>query len=226
MLRSQGDVNVPGDGDGAVKESGIAGRRWSGWKSLPTKAVAVAVAGQVADLPSGGDNSLTIKLWQGTVPGSDFPRPGSDLESPVESLAQLVSESLTRNGFQTALDHRRLQWSAWSPCDDIFSALLLPARPGLLALGEEIVPAAALSATGGKRMLALCRILEADDLGMALAHRFAPDSPDHERMTSGRFFFRYALMEDAGQRGAAFAALERWMESSSDKASGFGDFAA
>lgn len=141
----------------------------------------------------------------------------------MEGLAQLVSDSLTRNGFQTSLDHRRLQWSAWSPCDDMFSALLLPMRPGLLALGEEIIPAATSGATGGKRMLGLCRIIEADDLGMALARLFAPGSPDRERMASGRFFFRYAPMEDASQRSAAFAALQRWIESSSDKASGFGD---
>jgi hypothetical protein len=141
----------------------------------------------------------------------------------MEGLSQMVSESLTRNGFQTAIDHQRLEWSAWSPCDDMFSALLLPARPGLLALGEEIIPAAASSSTGGKRMLALCRVMEAEDLGMALARLFAPGAPDRDRLLNGRFLFRYAPMEDAAQRRSAATALERWMGSTAAQATGFGD---
>jgi len=138
----------------------------------------------------------------------------------VEGLTQLVNESLHRNGYKITLDHRRVQWSAWSECDGVFSALLLPMCPGLLVLGEEIVP---MTASSGRRMLALWRILEADDLGIAMARLFAPGSNDREKLGSGRFFFRYAPMEDPVQRRTALKALERWLENASEQASGFLD---
>ena len=85
----------------------------------------------------------------------------------MESLAQLVSESLARNGFQTTPDHNRVRWSRWFPCEDSLSALFVPSKPGLLALGEEII-APGETVAGGKRMLALFQVSEAEDLGLAL----------------------------------------------------------
>jgi hypothetical protein len=134
----------------------------------------------------------------------------------MESLAHLVTESLVRHGFETTFDHRRLQWSQWFRCQDGFSFLLAPCKPGLYALGEEVIAPGELSAGEGKRMLALFQISEAGDLGMALGRLFLPGSPETERLSSGRCFARYVVIEDAAQRSSACAALQRWMASSAD----------
>jgi hypothetical protein len=138
----------------------------------------------------------------------------------MEGLAHLVTESLARHNFEPTFDHRRIAWSKWFRCESNFSVLLAPSQPGVFALGEEIIAPGELSATGGKRMLALFQISEADDLGMALGHLFLPGSPVRDRFANGRCFARYAVIEDAHQRHAAYAALEQWAGSSSDTASG------
>jgi hypothetical protein len=138
----------------------------------------------------------------------------------MEGLAHLVTESLARHNFEPTFDHSRIAWSKWFRCESNFSVLLAPSQPGVFALGEEIIAPGELSATGGKRMLALFQISAADDLGMALGHLFLPGSPVRDRFANGRCFARYAVIEDAYQRHAAFAALQQWAGSSSDAASG------
>lgn len=136
-------------------------------------------------------------------------------------LAQLVNDSLARHGVQANLDPRRLQWSRWFRCEDSLSAVSAPAKPGLFALGEEIAGPGELPANGGKRMLALFRISETDDLGMALGRLFLPGSPERERFASGRCFARYAVVEDAAQRQIARAALQKWMTTEAEVVSPF-----
>ncbi len=138
----------------------------------------------------------------------------------MEGLDRLVSESLARYGFTTSVDHRRLRWSKWFRCESSFSLLLVPSR--LFALGEEMIAPGEIPATGGKRMLALYQISEAEDLGMALGRLFFPGSPHLERFASARCFARYAVIEDAQQRHAALAAFEKWLASSAETASGLG----
>jgi hypothetical protein len=133
---------------------------------------------------------------------------GAVEEPPMESLTHLVSESLARNGYETSLDHRRLEWSKWFRCESSFSVLLAPSKPGLFALGEEIIAPGETAATGGKRMLALFRIAEAEDLGMALGHLFLPGNPEREKLSAGHCFVRYAVIEDAAQRQSAHLALQ------------------
>ncbi len=138
----------------------------------------------------------------------------------MEGLAHLVTESLARHNFEPNFDHRRIAWSKWFRCESNFSVLLAPSQPGVFALGEEIISPGEASATGGKRMLALFQISEADDLGMALGHLFLPGSKVRDRFAERRCFARYAVIEDANQRHAAYAALLQWAGSSSDAASG------
>jgi hypothetical protein len=138
----------------------------------------------------------------------------------MEGLAQLVAESLVRHGFEPTFDHRRLQWSNWFRCQDSFSLVLGPCKPGLFALGEEVIAPGELAVGEGKRMLALFQISEADDLGMALGRLFLCGSPARERFASGRCFARYVVIEDANQRRTALIALQRWMASSAEAASG------
>ncbi len=83
----------------------------------------------------------------------------------------------------------------------------MSSKPGIFALGEEIVA----PATGGKRMLGLFQISETDDLGMALGRMFLPGSPHRERLAAGRCFARYAVIEDASPTACSlcrFAALD------------------
>jgi hypothetical protein len=138
----------------------------------------------------------------------------------MEGLAHLVAESLVRHGFEPAFDHRRLQWSSWFRCQDSFSLVLAPCKPGLFALGEEVIAPGELGVGEGKRMLALFQISEADDLGMALGRLFLSRNPDRERLTNGRCFARYVVIEDAAQRRTALAAFKRWMASSAETVTG------
>ncbi len=138
----------------------------------------------------------------------------------MEGLAHLVAESLVRHGFEPTFDHRRLQWSSWFRCQDSFSLVLAPCKPGLFALGEEVIAPGEMAVGEGKRMLALFQISEADDLGMALGRLFLSRNPDRERLTSGRCFARYVVIEDANQRRTALAALQRWMATSAEAATG------
>jgi hypothetical protein len=71
---------------------------------------------------------------------------------------------------------------------------------------------------GGKRMLALFQITETDDLGMALGRLFLPGSSADERLSGGRCFARYAMIDEAVQRRTAHAALQQWLASSVETA--------
>jgi len=135
----------------------------------------------------------------------------------MEGLTHLVAQSLKRHNFEPALDHRRLQWSRWFRCESSFDLLLIPCKPGLFAMGEEVM---APGEIGEKRMLALFQITESDDLGMTLGRLFLPGNPARERFSSGKCFVRYVIIEDAGQRKTAYDALQQWMASSAETASG------
>ena len=143
----------------------------------------------------------------------------------MENISQVVESSLARHGVTANFDHLRLQWTSWFRCESSFSVLLAPAKPGIFALGEEIIPPAEsvglqASSPAGKRMLALFQVSEADDLGMALGRLFLPGTSLRERLTTGRCFARYAVVEDPDQRQTATAVFQRWMQDSAETASG------
>ena len=71
-------------------------------------------------------------------------------------------------------------------------------------------------------MLALFRISEAEDLGMTLGRLFLPGAPDRDGFAAGNCFLRYAVIEDAAQRRAAYSALQQWLTSSAETISGVG----
>jgi hypothetical protein len=52
----------------------------------------------------------------------------------MEDIALMVSASLARHGFNTRVDHRRLQWSRWCRCESSLSVVLAPSKPGVFAL--------------------------------------------------------------------------------------------
>jgi hypothetical protein len=138
----------------------------------------------------------------------------------MEGLAHLVAESLVRHGFEPTFDHRRLQWSNWFRCEDSFSLVLAPCKPGIFALAEEVLAPGEVAVGDGKRMLALFQISEAHDVGMALGRLFLSGSPARARFASGRCFARYVVIEDPNQRQTALTALQRWMASSAEAVTG------
>jgi hypothetical protein len=136
----------------------------------------------------------------------------------MEALSDLVNESLARHGIQATLDHRRLQWSQWFRCESALSFAPVPSKPGVFTLAEASL--GENTGTGRKRMLALFRISQTEDLGMALGRLFFPGSPERNQLERGQCFARYAVIEDPSQRQTAYAALKTWMESSAEAAFG------
>jgi hypothetical protein len=214
----------------------------------------------------------------------------------MESLTRLVTESLVRHGFDRPVDPRRLQWSRWFLCDSPHSLLVVPSKPGIFAIAEEIMdlgasntqvgtaapgcpaerssavvssaaapvrstdrerhdfssePAlskqsppkgavsdallggaalqrcdstpskdAALAAEGKRRMLAVLQFSEDDDMAFTLDRMFTRANPMRARLSSGRCFLRFVVIEDQEQRRSICSALNQWMHSSAEKASG------
>src|SRR5215469_16762749 len=194
----------------------------------------------------------------------------------METLTRLVSESLARHGFDRPLDYRRLQWSRWFRCESHHSLLVVPSKPGVFALAEEImdlgpissnretiahvekastagaemgaspVPervdngeerrvsapsaaqrkgafaSAAPHAESARRMLAVTQFFEDDDMAYVLDRMLSRNHPMHSRLESGRYFIRYVEIHDPAQRRGICGALNQWIASSSEKATGIG----
>jgi hypothetical protein len=149
----------------------------------------------------------------------------------MESLSQLVGDSLARHGIEPSLDHLRLEWSKWFRCESSFSVLLVPAKAGIFALAEEVIPSLnalerrtpspvdglETSSSESKRLLALFQISQSDDLGMALSRLFLPGNSLREKLETGKCFARYAVIEDAAERAAAYDVFQHWMQESTEE---------
>jgi hypothetical protein len=154
----------------------------------------------------------------------------------LEAITRLVADSLARHGFDRPVDPRRLQWSRGCRCDSPHSLLVVPSKPGIFALAEEVadlspgsthVGTAALgcptepgSADGVRRMLAVLQFAEDDDMAFTLDRMFTQINPMRARLASGRCFLRFVVIEDQAQRRSICAALNQWMLSSAEKATG------
>jgi hypothetical protein len=191
----------------------------------------------------------------------------------MEALTRLVADSLARHGFDRPVDPRRLQWSRWFRCDSPHSLLVVPSKPGIFALAEEIMDLGAGNANVGtaalgcpaeqssavastaptpegstdreghdfnravtqertspasaaeaatRRMLAVLQFSEDDDMAFTLDRMFTCVNPMRARLASGRCFLRFVVIEDQSQRRNICNALNQWMLSSAEKASGIG----
>ncbi|MGB8916550.1 MAG: hypothetical protein WCC89_06800 [Candidatus Sulfotelmatobacter sp.] len=208
------------------------------------------------------------------------PKPEARFQEPeMESLTRLVTDSLVRHGFDRPIDPRRLQWSRWFRCDSPHSLLVVPSKPGIFALAEEVAnlgpintdvgttghvgtaapgcPAEQSSAVasttstpagtatrplGGaalqrcdslplkdaasaaeppvRRMLAILQFSEDDDMAFTLDRMFTRINPMRDRLASGLCFLRFVVIEDQTQRRSICTALNHWILSSAEKASG------
>jgi len=150
----------------------------------------------------------------------------------MEGLTRLVSESFARHGFDRPLDHRRLDWSRWFPCESPRSLLLVPSKPGVFALAEEIMGfcdskarldlAGSTTTSGPRRMLAVLQFCEDDDMAFVLDRMFSRQNPMRARLASGRCFVRFVVLEDQPQRRSICNALNQWLISSSETTIGIG----
>jgi hypothetical protein len=200
----------------------------------------------------------------------------------MEALTRLVADSLARHGLDHPVDPRRLQWSRWFRCDSPHSLLVVPSKPGIFALAEEIMdlgaskinvgtaalgcPAEQSSAVAStattpqwstvreghdftsepalsnriapkgavnfvarnspplaaepRRMLAVLQFSEDDDMAFTLDRMFTRINPMRDRLSSGRCFLRFAIIEDRDQRRSICTALNQWMLTSAGKATG------
>jgi hypothetical protein len=109
-----------------------------------------------------------------------------------------------------------VKWSQWSRCESSFSMLLVPHRPGVLALAEEVFDSEGHS----KRMLALFYVTEAYDISAAVSELFSPRSPYREQLENRRCFARYAMISDPENRRAVVSALQTWMATQTETATG------
>jgi hypothetical protein len=108
------------------------------------------------------------------------------------------------------------QWSTWSRCESSFSMLLVPHRPGVLAVAEEVLEDAAT----GRRVLALFHVAEARDLSFAVSDLFTAANPFRERLAEGRCLLRYAMISDPEHRAGVLYTLQSWMTANAQQASG------
>jgi hypothetical protein len=188
----------------------------------------------------------------------------------MEALTRIVADSLARHGFDRPIDPRRLQWSRWSRCDSPHSLLVVPSKPGIFALAEEIMDlgppndhvgtaaleslppaqptdpaeqssaqvvwdrvsdpvrpskarldlAASTTASATRRMLAVLQFSEDDDMAFTLDRMFTCINPMRARLSSGRCFLRFVVIEDEAQRRNICNALNQWLLNSAEKASG------
>ena len=109
-----------------------------------------------------------------------------------------------------------MNWSRWFHCESSFELLLVPDKPGIFALAEEIVQPVGPSS---RRMLAVFEVEEADNLARALSRLFAAGSPWQEKLTQARCYVRYAMAPSSADRKNAAAALKDWLHSQRDTAS-------
>lgn len=148
----------------------------------------------------------------------------------MEALTRLVAESLARHGFDRPVDYRRLQWSRWFRCESPHSLLHVPSKPGVFALAEEIMTfgdgtdhlAAEAANAAERRMLAVVQFGEDDDMAFVLDRMFSRENPMRARLASGRCFVRFVVIEDEAHRRSIASALNQWLVSSGEKASGIG----
>ena len=163
----------------------------------------------------------------------------------MESLTRLVSESLARHGFDRPLDYRRLHWSRWFRCESHRSLLSVPSKPGVFAVAEEIMNVATAAGGGpaeqssapartpkaaspnpaaseSPRMLAVTKFFEDDDMAFTLDRMLSWQNPMRARLESGRYFIRYVVIEDRAQRRSICNALNQWIASSAEIATGIG----
>jgi hypothetical protein len=100
-------------------------------------------------------------------------------------------------------------------------APVAPAQPAAVqpTLG---LPAQSQPEPRHKRMLAVTQFFEDDDMAFVLDRMLSRPNPMRGRLESGRYFLRFVVIEDQLQRRTVCSALNQWIVSAAEKASGLG----
>jgi hypothetical protein len=77
-------------------------------------------------------------------------------------------------------------------------------------------------AAEGRRMLAVAQFYEDDDMAFVLDRMLSRQNPMRSRLESGRYFVRFVVIEEQAQRRSICNALNQWITSSAEKATGIG----
>jgi hypothetical protein len=80
--------------------------------------------------------------------------------------------------------------------------------------------ALATEAKPSKRMLAVLQFSEDDDMAFTMDRMFTKPNAMRDRLSSGRCFLRFVVIEDQDQRRSICSALNQWIINSAEKASG------
>jgi len=71
-------------------------------------------------------------------------------------------------------------------------------------------------------MLAVTKFFEDDDMAFVLDRMLSQQNPMQARLASGRYFVRFVEIHDQIQRRSICSALNQWIISSAEKATGIG----
>jgi hypothetical protein len=138
--------------------------------------------------------------------GTDaFVRP-AEQSSATASSATTVDGSTSRVGH----DRERHDRERYDREGHDFSRADTTAKPETASAAEGSV----------RRMLAVLQFSEDDDMAFTLDRMFTRINPMRDRLTSGRCFLRFVVIEDESQRRSICAALNQWMMNSAEKATG------
>jgi hypothetical protein len=99
--------------------------------------------------------------------------------------------------------------------------------PSAAALAAEVqqmsmAPAQPKTEPRQKRMLAVTQFFEAEDMAFVLDRMLSRPNPMRARLESGRYFIRFVVIDDQLQRRTVASALNQWIVSAAEKASGLG----
>ena len=94
--------------------------------------------------------------------------------------------------------------------------------PSAVRPSEARLPFAASTTAPARRMLAVTQFFEDDDMAFVLDRMLSRKNPMHDRLATGRYFVRFVVIEDQAQRHGICNALNQWMASSAEKATGIG----
>lgn len=100
----------------------------------------------------------------------------------------------------------RLHWSSWFHCESSFNLMLVPDRPGIFVIAEEVVSAVPVKGRG--RNLNVIEVDAADDLFHSLNQLFAHHCPMRDKLENSRCFLRFAEVSDPAVRSEAVAQLQ------------------
>ncbi len=162
--------------------------------------------------------------------------PHSLLVVPSKPGIFALAESIMHLGGSKEIGKERVGWgispvqpersSAWgaSPW-----ATTQPLGGAALQGSDSNQPGKAVSTADllSKRMLAVLQFSEDDNMAYVLDRMFTHINPMRARLHSGNCFVRFVVVEDQQQRRSICAALNQWMRSSAERASGLsGDFSS